>query len=87
MSNSDKELSNELHKIELENNKNACEGFYEYKKIKTILENRREIKDELLIIQNVIRMDFTSISSENVQKAVDGLAKRKFTLRLVEEEE
>ena len=87
LSNSDKELSNELHKIELENNKNACEGFYEYKKIKTILENRREIKDELLIIQNVIRMDFTSISSENVQKAVDGLAKRKFTLRLVEEEE
>lgn len=87
LSNSDRELSNELHRIELENNKNACQGFYEYKRIKYILECRRDIKDELLIISNVLRMDFRCLDSENVKKAVDGLANRKFTLRVIEEEE
>ena len=85
LSNCDKELSNELHKIELESNKNACAGFLEYKKVKTILEKRREIKDELMIISNVLRMDFRCLNHESIRKAVDGLANRKFTLRVVEE--
>lgn len=85
LSNCDKELSNELHRIELESNKNACAGFLEYKKVKTILEKRREIKDELMIISNVLSMDFRSFSNEIVKKSIDGLSKRKFTLRVVEE--
>ena len=87
LSNCDKELSNELHKIELESNKNACAGFLEYKKVKTILEKRREIKDELMIISNVLRMDFRCLNHESIRKAVDGLANRKFTLRVTEEYE
>ena len=80
----DRELSNELHKIELEKNKNACEGFFAYKRIKSILIKRREVKDELMIISNVIKMDFRCLDSDNVKKAVEGLANRKFTLRIVE---
>lgn len=87
LSNSDRELSNELHKIELEKNKNACEGFFAYKRIKSILTKRREVKDELMIISNVIKMDFRCLNSDNVKKAVEGLANRKFTLRIVEGDE
>lgn len=85
LSNCDKEISNELHKIELESNKNACAGYLEYVKVKNILKKRRDIKDELMIISNVIRMDFRCLNHENIKKAVDGLANRKFTLRVVEE--
>lgn len=86
LSNTDKELNNELHKIELEKSKNACEGFYEYKRIKCILENRRDIKDELMIISHVLQADYTYLRKESVRKVVDGLAKRKYTFRVIEEE-
>ena len=85
LSNCDKELSNELHKIELESNKNACAGFLEYKKVKTILEKRRNIKDELMIISNILSMDFRSFDSEDIKKSIEGLSKRKFTLRVIED--
>lgn len=87
LSNTDKELSNELHKIELEKSKNACDGFKVYKKIKAILENRRRTKDELLIVSNVLRMDFRNLNREVINKAVLGLASRKFTMRVVDDEE
>ena len=86
LSNVDKELSNELHKIELEKSKNAYQGFLEYKQLKSIMEKRRNIKDELMIISNVLKMDFRSFKGEDIQKAIKGLAARKFTFRVTEEE-
>ena len=87
LSNTDRELSNTLHKIELESSKNACEGFKEYRGLKEILDKRRNIKDELMIISNVLRMDFRNFDGEMVNKAVAGLVNRKFTMRFVEEDE
>ena len=87
LSNTDKELSNTLHKIELGKSKNACEGFKEYKELKSILDKRRNIKDELMIISSVLHMDFKSFDGEIISKAVAGLAKRKFTMRFVEEDD
>lgn len=87
LSNADKELSNELHKIELEKSKNAYQGFLEYKQLKSIMEKRRNIKDELMIISNVLRMDFRHFNAESVDKAIKGLATRKFTLRVMEGDE
>lgn len=84
LSNADKELSNELHKIELEKSKNAYQGFLEYKQLKSIMEKRRNIKDELMIISNVLRMDFRNFNAESVNKAIKGLATRKFTMRVME---
>jgi hypothetical protein len=84
LSNADKELSNELHKIELEKSKNAYQGFLEYKQLKSIMEKRRNIKDELMIISNVLRMDFRNFNAESVDKAIKGLATRKFTMRVME---
>lgn len=87
LSNVDKELSNELHKIELEKSKNAYQGFLEYKQLKSIMERRRNIKDELMIISNVLRMDFRHFNAESVDKAIKGLATRKFTMRVLEGDE
>ena len=86
LSNVDKELNNELHKIELEKSKNACEGYYEYKRIKIILEHRREIKDELLVISHVLQSDYTYLQKESVEKVVNGLSKRSYKFRVTEEE-
>ena len=86
LSNTDKELSNELHKIELEGSKNAYQGFLEYKCLKDIMETRRRIKDELMIITNVLKMDFRKFSGDSVRKAIEGLANRKFTLRVMDDE-
>ncbi len=86
LSNTDKELSNELHKIELEGSKNAYQGFLEYKCLKDIMETRRRIKDELMIITNVLKMDFRKFSGDSVKKAIEGLANRKFTLRVMDDE-
>ena len=85
LSNVDKELSNILHKIELEKSKNACEGFKNYKSIKTILDKRRIIKDELMILSSVLRMDFRNFSGEMVSKSVYGLTDRKFKIRVTSE--
>lgn len=85
--NLDRELSNILHSIELQKAKNACEGYLEYKKIKKLLEKRRVVKDELTIIKAILHMDFRNFDGENISKAVSGLARRKFTIRFVEEDE
>lgn len=85
MSNYDKTISNLLHEIELENSKNAYEGYLKYRELKTVVDERRKSKDEWLIINNILRMDFRNLDREAVNKAVIGLAKRKFTYRIVEE--
>ena len=50
-------------------------------------EKRRKIKDELLIISSVLKMDFRNLDRSIINKIVAGLAKRKFTYRVVEEED
>jgi len=87
ISNYDRAVSNWLHEVELEKKKNACEGYLKYKYIKEVVDKRRIAKDEWVIINNILRMDFRNLDREVVNKAIIGLAKRKFTYRVVEEEE
>ncbi len=59
-----------------------------YKKIRENRRNRRQLKDEMLIIHNVLKeIDDTKISRERTQKAIDGLFDRKYTYRVVEVDE
>lgn len=84
----DNKLLDLLHRIELESSKDLYHGWLLYKEIKTNRGNRRIIKDELLIIQNVLeKVDSFWLSREQIQKAVDGLFKRKYRFRIIEEEE
>ena len=84
LSNVDRELSNCLHEIELCKNMNACNGYKEYRRIKIILEKRRVIKDELIVVKSILSSNLQSIGSDRIQKVIDGLGNRKFTIRDVD---
>lgn len=82
LSNADKELSNCLHEIELSGWKSGCEGYKEYKKVKTILEKRRFIKDELSVVQSIAACD---INVDQIEKLVERLKNREFAIREVDD--
>lgn len=87
LSNVDRELSNCLHEIELCKNMNACNGYKEYRRIKIILEKRRVIKDELIVVKSILSSNLQSIGSDRIQRVIDGLGNRKFTIRDVDLDE
>ena len=87
LSDADKEFSNMVHKVELEEKIDMYGAWEERNKWRKNRRKRREIKDELLIISNVLKMDFRNLDRSTIDKAVRGLAKRKFTYRVIEEEE
>lgn len=88
LSDTDKEFQDIIHEIEIIN---KFDMYHAWLKIKEIIHNRkrrRDIKDEMLIINNVFRNGLTYLSKkDNIQKSVDGLSKRKYTLRIEEENE
>ena len=84
----DNKLLDILHRIELEPPKDLYHGYLLYKEIKINRKSRRVMKDELIIIQDVLeKVNSFWLSRERVQKAIDGLFKRKYRFRVVEEEE
>lgn len=85
---SDQELIDVLHNVELESSKDLYSAWLLYKRIRENRRNRRQLKDEMLIIHNVLKeIDDTKISRERTQKAIDGLFERKYTYRVVEVDE
>ena len=86
LSNIDRKLSNELHKIELEAWKNSCNGYFEYKEIKHITEERRKIKDELFILNCILDTDCKNLTLNKLDTLSNKLASRKFVYRIVEDE-
>lgn len=87
LSNIDKQFVNLIHEVELEGKIDLYGGWLERNKIKENREKRRDIKDELKIISCVMQMDFRSIDRETINKTVAALANRKFTYRIVEEDD
>lgn len=87
LSNIDKQFVNLVHEIEFEGCVDLYGGWKERNRIKENREKRRDIKDELLIISSVLKMDFRNLDRDSLNKVVSGLAKRKFTYRIVEEDE
>lgn len=86
ISNYDRAVSNWLHEVEIEKKKNACKGYLKYSDIKDIVDKRRVAKDEWMVINKVLQMNFNSLDVETINRVVIGLTKRKFTYRLVEED-
>ena len=87
LSDVDKEFSNMVHKVELEEKIDMYGAWRERMEWQKNRRKRRKIKDELLIISNVLKMDFRNLDRSTIDKVVRGLAKRKFTYRVIEEEE
>ena len=86
LKNSDNELLDILHIIEIERPKDLYNGWIIYKKIKQNRKERRDIKDELLIIENVLKKfsDVSCLHRDSVQKAIDGLFGRKYSFRIID---
>lgn len=85
---SDKELLDILHIIEMEKPKDLYGGWLIYKRIRKNRKTRREYKDELLIIENVLKeINPSCLQREKIEKAIKGLFGRKYSFRIVEEEE
>ena len=83
----DEELMDILHEVELEKPVDLYKGWIFYRRIKNNRKKRRDLKDEMVIIHNVIaEVDTTKVSKERTQKAIDGLFNRKYTYRIVEVE-
>lgn len=90
LENKDNELLDILHSIEFETPKDLYNGWKIYKRIKENRKSRRIIKDEILIIENVLKKvnpSYACLQREEIQKAIDGLFTRKYTFRIVEEDD
>ena len=87
LSDVDLKLQDILHNIEL---CNKCDMYTAWETINSIRElrkKRREIKDEKLVLSGIKSQGITYLSRSSVQKCVDGLSKRKYRIRIVEEDE
>ena len=83
----DEELMDILHEIELTKPVDLYKGWIFYRRIKNNRKKRRDLKDEMIIIHNVIaEVDTTKVSKERTQKAINGLFTRKYRYRIVEVE-
>ena len=85
---SDSELMDILHDIELGKAKDLYSAWLTYKKIRKNRKKRREYKDEMMIIHNVLEdIDESKVSRERTKRAIAGLFNRKYTYRIVEVDE
>ena len=87
LSNVDLKLQDILHNIE---NTEKCDMYSAWQtmnEIRKLRKERRQIKDEKLILSGIKTQGITYLNRKSVQKCVDGLSKRKDRIRIVEEEE
>lgn len=85
----DKELIDLLHIIEIEKPKDLFSGWKLYKQIKNNRKQRRMMKDELLIIEDVLEevKNTSCLHRNRIQKSIDGLFSREYAFRILEVEE
>lgn len=81
LSDTDKEIENVKHEIEFSQNMNVCDGYSEYKKMRELLRKRREIKDELFIVNLILSSNLSAVSQNQIERSAEGLANRKYKYR------
>ena len=87
LSNVDLKLQDILHNIE---NTEKCDMYSAWQtmnEIRKLRKERRQIKDEKLILSGIKSQGITYLNRQSVQKCVDGLSKRKYRIRIIEEDE
>lgn len=87
LSNVDLKLQDILHTIELSDKCDMYKSWQMINEIRQLRKQRREIKDEKLVLSGIKSQGITYLSRSSVQKCVDGLSKRKYRIRIVEEDE
>ena len=87
LSDVDLKLQDILHNIELSDKCDMYKSWKIMNEIRKLRKERRQIKDEKLILSGIKTQGITYLNRKSVQKCVDGLSKRKYRIRIVEEEE
>ena len=87
LSDVDLKLQDMLHNIELSDKCDMYKSWQMINEIRDLRKQRRNIKDEKLVLSGIKSQGITYLSRSSVQKCVDGLSKRKYRIRIVEEEE
>ena len=80
----DQELSDIDHYIEFVN-LNAAQGYKAYKMIKDRRIIRRSIKNELEVLNIILGKKISETATDEIEKAVAGMDKRKYEPRIMEE--
>lgn len=83
----DLKLQDILHNIELSDKCDMYKSWQMINEIRDLRKQRRNIKDEKLVLSGIKSQGITYLSRSSVQKCVDGLSKRKYRIRIVEEDE
>lgn len=87
LSDVDLKLQDILHSIELSDKCDMYKAWQIINDIRDLRKKRREIKDEKLVLSGIKSQGITYLSRSSVQKCVDGLFKRKYRIRIVDDEE
>lgn len=87
LSDVDLKLQDILHNIELSDKCDMYKAWKMINEIRNLRKQRRNIKDEKLVLSGIKSKGITYLSRSSVQKCVDGLSKRKYRIRIIEEEE
>ena len=87
LSDIDLKLQDILHEIELSDKCDMYKSWQIINEIRDLRKQRRNIKDEKLVLSGIKSQGITYLSRSSVQKCVDGLSKRKYRIRIVDEDE
>ena len=87
LSDVDLKLQDILHNIELSDKCDMYKSWQMINEIRDLRKQRRDIKDEKLVLSGIKSQGIAYLSRSSVQKCVDGLSKRKYRIRIIEEDE
>lgn len=87
LSDVDLKLQDILHEIELSDKCDMYKAWRMINSIRELRKRRRNIKDEKIVLSGIRTYGITYLNRKSVQKCVDGLSKRKYRIRIVEEDE
>ena len=87
LSDVDLRLQDVLHKIELADKCDMYSAWQIINQIRDLRKQRRNIKDEKLVLSGIKSQGITYLNRKSVQKCVDGLSKRKYKIRIIEEDD
>ena len=87
LSDVDLKLQDILHTIELSDKCDMYKSWQMINEIRDLRKQRRNIKDEKLVLSGIKSQGITYLSRSSIQKCVDGLSKRKYSIRIIEEDE
>ena len=87
LSDVDLKLQDILHEIELSDKCDMYKSWQMINEIRDLRKQRRNIKDEKLVLSGIKSQGISYLSRNSVQRCIDGLSKRKYRIRIVEDDE